>query len=110
MAGVVRETGYTSYASDSTNKYIPVLYAKKMLKRFYETSVYPEISSTEYQGMIRKAGDTVIIRRQPDITINDYKIGGTINYETPADSNVTLNIDVSKYFAIRMDDNRNCHR
>ena len=50
-AGVTRTGGYTNYASNNTtNNYIPILFAKKMLKNFYAESCYQLISNTDYEG------------------------------------------------------------
>ena len=47
-AGVTRAGGYTNYASNNTtNNYILVLFSKKVLKNFYETSSYPLIANTD---------------------------------------------------------------
>lgn len=48
-AGVTRVSGYpANYASNNTtNNYIPVLFAKKMLKNFYLNSCYQLISNTD---------------------------------------------------------------
>lgn len=102
--GITREGGYTSLASGSANAYIPVLFAKKMLRRFYAESCYQLISNTDYEGQIKKMGDQVIIRKAPQMTINDYKVGGTLTYETPSAPFVELNIDTAKYWAYRIDD------
>jgi len=48
-------------------------------------------------------GDNVVIRTTPTITIRDYTIGGTLNYEEPTNPAVELPIDTGKYFAFRVD-------
>lgn len=40
----------------------------------------------------------------PDITINDYKIGGSLSYERPKSSNVELLIDKGKYYALTINE------
>lgn len=106
-AGVVRSnnvattsiTGaaYTSYASGSdTNSYIPILFAKKMLRIFYAQTAYEMISNTDYDGQISKMGDQIVINRAPDMNITDYQVGQVIDYQVPTSSEVTLNIDQAK--------------
>jgi len=103
--GVARASQYTSYASsNTTNNYIPVLFAKKMLKNFYATSSYPLIANTEYEGMIKGVGDSVIIRKAPVLTIGNYTVGGTIDYEVPTSTAIELEIDTAKYWAYKIDD------
>jgi hypothetical protein len=111
-AGVTRTTDYdglgtdyTNYSSNNTtNNYIPVLFAKNMLRNFYETSSYPLISNTEYQGQIKNVGDSVIIRKAPTLNIGNYEVGGSITYQIPTSTAVELNIDTAKYWAFRLDD------
>ena len=55
--GVTRYSGYTSYASDSTSKYVPMLFSKKMLRNFYASTCFSEIANTDYIGEIKSAGD-----------------------------------------------------
>ena len=83
--GVARVSGYgANYSSGAnTNNYIPILFAKKMLKNFYAESCYQLISNTDYEGQIKNVGDSVIIRKAPVLTVGDYEVGGTINYEVP---------------------------
>lgn len=88
----------------STMKYIPTLYAGKLLIKFYETSVLGEITNTDYEGMIREQGDTVIIRSTPDITIRDHTKGMTLQNEQPESPPVTLDIDKGKYWSFVTDD------
>ena len=104
-AGVQRASGYTNYASNNTtNNYIPVLFAKKMLKNFYADSCYPLIANTDYEGQIKGMGDSVIIRKAPVLTIGNYTVGGTIDYEVPTSTAVELEIDTAKYWAYKIDD------
>jgi len=105
MAGVTRDGGYgADYNSAGTSKYVPLLFAKKALRRFYATSAYQMIANTDYEGEIKKMGDQVLIRRAPDMTISDYTIGGTLSYEVPEEANTVLDIDQAKSWAFRIDD------
>lgn len=99
-----QNNSYPSYASSGTTGYIPVLFAKQMLKNFYETSAYPLIANTEYEGQIKNVGDSVIIRKAPTLTIGDYEVGKPITYQVPTSTSVELNIDTAKYWAYRVDD------
>jgi len=85
-------------------KYIPTLYAGKLLVKFYEASVLGEIANSDYEGMIRDQGDTVIIRTLPTITINDHRKGMTVTNQEPTSTPVTLLIDKGKYWSFRTDD------
>lgn len=103
--GVTRDSGYASdYGSDGTSKYTPIVWSKKMLRNFYESTAFMEIANTDYQGEIKNQGDKVMIRTTPVITINDYEIGDTLSYEVPEKANIELNIDQAKSWSFRIDD------
>lgn len=105
-----------NWGSDGSMDYIPTLYAGKLLVKFYEASVLGEIANTDYEGMIRQQGDSVIIRQLPTITVNDHSEGAHITptdattgkgmnltYEEPVSTSLTLLIDQGKYWAFRVD-------
>lgn len=54
---------------DTSGKLIPTIFSKRMLERFYDASIAPMISNTDYEGEIRNMGDKVIVNRVPAITI-----------------------------------------
>lgn len=89
---------------DYSGKFIPTLWAKKMLERFYDASVIPMISETSYLGDIKNQGDKVIINKVPDITIANYRMGDTLNVQRPAADTMELVIDQGKYWNIILDD------
>ena len=84
--------------------YTPEIWSGKTLVKFYKTTVFGDICNTEYEGEIKKQGDTVHIRTIPDITISDHAINDEIDYETPEPSKVTLYIDKGKRWAFAIDD------
>lgn len=85
-------------------RYIPALYSGKMLKKYYDSAVVPAISNTDYEGEIKKFGDTVYIRGIPDITIRDYVKGQTLVNEQPEATSTELLIDKGKYWSFVSDD------
>ena len=112
MAGVTRSLdaansyagNYPSYDSAGTSKFIPQLFAGKMLKNFYMSTCLSEIASTDYEGEIKSGGDKVLIRRTPVIAVSDYAVGQTLTYEVPTVANTELNIDQAKSWSFRIDD------
>lgn len=102
--GPTRTTGYNSYASDGTSKFIPIVWSRKMLRNFYEMTCFSEIANTDYEGEIKNQGDKVMIRKTPAITISDYTVGGTLTYEVPEVANTELSIDQAKSWSFRLDD------
>lgn len=84
--------------------WIPEVWSTKLNRKFYDASVLPMISNTDWEGEIKDVGDKVIIRQIPDITIRDYAKGQSLVYEQPESENVELLVDKGHYWAIRLDD------
>ena len=95
---------YADIASDSASKFIPQVWSGKLVEKFYTATVFGAIANTDYEGEISDYGDSVIIRTTPTMTINDYEIGLGLTYETPISANVSLDINIGKYFAFAVDD------
>src|ERR1700743_308398 len=89
---------------DYSGNIIPTLWAKKLLERFYDASVVPAISTTDYLGDIKNMGDTVVINQVPDITITPYKMGDTLTNQRPTQVKLSLTIDQGNYWAFILDD------
>lgn len=89
---------------DYSGKLIPQLWSKKLLERFYDATVLNAISNTDYEGEIKNFGDTVIVNKIPDITINNYRMGDNLNVERPLADTDSLLIDQGKYWSFIMDD------
>lgn len=95
----------------NASNYIPEIFSKKMLKDFYASTIFSEISNTDYEGEIKKAGDKIYIRVVPTISVGDYVVGGdavgtstpSIHYEVPTEDHRSLIIDQAKYWAFKMD-------
>jgi hypothetical protein len=90
-----------TYATGSGE--IPVLFADKTVEVFYDVSVAPFVSNSDYEGLIKKKGDTVVINTLPDVEISDYEVNSTINWQVLAGGKVELKVDRAKYFALRLD-------
>jgi hypothetical protein len=96
--------GVDNYGSATNPKYIPSLWAKKALRNFYASTFYTDICNTDYSGELKNQGDIVYIRKTPEITVNNYSIGGTVSYEVPAKDSTQLVVDKALYAAFRVDD------
>ena len=88
----------------TTMRYIPVLYAGKLLVKYYDATVLSVITNTNYEGEIKKHGDTVYIRTRPDMTIRDYVKGQTLVNEQPESTATSLLIDQGKYWSFVTED------
>ena len=83
-------------------KFIPELYAKKVLNRFYATDVLNGVVNMDYSGEFSKKGDTVHIRREPKFTPVDHLVDAPFSFETVNDEEVLLSIDYDKVTAARI--------
>ena len=95
-----RASGVPDYGPAGTINYDPEVYSGKLVEKFYRTTVFGEIASTDYEGEITGMGANVIIRTIPDVTVSDYVIGQGLSNEYPARNSVTLSIDQGKSFAV----------
>ncbi len=84
--------------------YTPEIWSGKTLVKFYTATVIAAISNTDYEGEIKKFGDTVHIRTIPDITIRNYTIGQKLVRERPVPGKVDLLINKGKYYSIAIND------
>ena len=87
-----------------TGNFIPEIWSGKLIENFYDATVLAAISNTNYEGEIRSMGDTVNIRTTPEITIQTYVKGQTLNVEQPDKPKLQLLIDKGEYFACIEDD------
>jgi hypothetical protein len=84
--------------------FIPEIWSKKLIEKFYDATVLAAISNTDYEGELRNGGDKVIIRQRPTLTIRDYEANQAIQLERPSKDVIELLIDKGKYFATILDD------
>jgi len=91
-------------AAAYSGNFIPELWSAKLIQNFYDASVLTAISNTDYEGEIKRYGDTVNIRTTPDITIHPYTKGMTLTVERPDKPKLQLLIDKGIYFNCIEDD------
>jgi hypothetical protein len=102
MAGVPRASGIPDYGPAGTINYDPEIYSGKLVEKFYKTTVFGEIASTDYEGEIAGYGAQVKIRTIPDVTVSDYVIGAGLSPQYPTNNSVTLAIDQAKSFNVAL--------
>lgn len=84
--------------------FIPQLWSGKLNAKFYATTVFGDIANTSYEGEIKSLGDSITVNNIPSVTINDYTVGQTLNYEVPLPNKVDLQINKAKYFGVNVSD------
>lgn len=99
---VNRVPGSPDYTQSGTNKWIPHIFSKKTIVKFYENTVIPAISNSDYEGDIKNGGDTVIIQTVPTVVVRDYTKSQVLTFQDLEAPSVTLQINRAKYFAFKM--------
>lgn len=82
--------------------YIPKLYSAKLLKDFYEKSILPSITNTDYQGEFSQKGDEIIIPRNVTIPVKPWKDGDQVVYDEPVAETVKMKIDMAGIWAFKV--------
>jgi hypothetical protein len=100
--GVPRASGVPEYGPGGTVNFLPEIYSGKLVEKFYKTTVFGEIATTDYEGEISGFGANVIIRTVPDITVSDYTIGAGLSAQYPSRNSVTLSINQAKSFNVAL--------
>jgi hypothetical protein len=82
--------------------FIPELWSTQLLVAFRNSHVFANLVNRNYEGEIRRAGDTVKITTPGAISVGAYS--GTVTYETPLSAQQSLLIDQDVYWAFDIDD------
>lgn len=95
--------GHPDYSSNGATRYIPAIYSKLLVKKYYASTLLTEISNTNYEGEIKAMGDTVFMRTRPTIDTFDYQKGMTLPVQNPDSPYVEMKIDKGKGFSFAID-------
>jgi N4-gp56 family major capsid protein len=84
--------------------FVPDLWTAKILVALRKKAVAGGLVNRDYEGEIRRAGDSVKITSINDVTIGTYTAHTDITFEDIDDATRSLLIDQQKYFAFELDD------
>jgi len=101
---LTRAAGHPDYSSAGTSKFIPEVWSKKILKKYYTNAIATALCNTDYEGEIKGGGDKIYIRTIPDITTFAYSKGMTLPSQRPESADVELLIDKGRGWNILLDD------
>jgi hypothetical protein len=106
MAAVYPVTGAGDFDTNPSysGAFIPTLWSGKLLAKFYQNTMLAEVTNTDYEGELKNQGDTVRIRTAPSISISDYTVGQTLNYEVPTPIFQDMQVNQGKYFGVQVND------
>ncbi len=86
----------------SVENYMPTIWSKSIYDKSEERGALVQDCNRQYEGEVQYA-HSVKILGVGDVTIGDY-VGQEIDFEKMTAPEHILNIDVSKYFAVEIDD------
>ena len=85
--------------------FIPELWSARLLNALEKTHVAANLVNRDYEGEIKKQGDTVHIISIGNVTVKDYTRNTNIaDPETLSTTDQTLTISQAKYFNFQIDD------
>jgi hypothetical protein len=90
MAGLTYQG--TNWAN---KKFVPEIYAAKVLKRYYANDVTQGVTNQDYSGTLSK-GEKVHIRREPKFTPQDHLVNAPFSFQLVNDEETILSIDYDK--------------
>ena len=90
----------------AVTNFIPELWSARLLNALDKSHVFANVVNRDYEGEIKKMGDTVHINTIGAVTIGTYtqNTDFTSGPETLATTDQTLTIDQAKYFNFQVDD------
>ena len=84
--------------------WMPAVYSKKVLNFFRKSSVAEAITNTDYACEITAFGDSVMIIKEPTITVYTYERGADVTQTKLTDAEITLIVDTANAFKFIVDD------
>jgi hypothetical protein len=96
--GVPAASGYPQYSGSL----ISPMFSLELLERFYTSTIYSDISTTEYTGELEKGGDQITFWREPEVIVRDAHKNKKIEHDTINAEPVTMVIDRAKEFSIKV--------
>jgi hypothetical protein len=90
--------------AQSLAAFTPIKYSLKLVELLYNDTLYPSITNTKYEGMIKDSGDRVRVRTAAKITLSAYTKGMTLVKQELNPTYEDLLIDQNYYFSFGVDD------
>ena len=93
-----------SVSGQGNSFFLPQIYSAKVLNFFRKASVAEAITNTDYSGEISNFGDSVLIIKEPEISVSDYTRGSDPSATKLTDQETSLVVDSAKAFKFIVDD------
>ena len=88
----------------AVTNFVPDIWTAKILVALRKKAVAGQLVNRDYEGEIKRQGDSVKITSINDVTIGTYTPHSDITIEDIDDATRSLLIDQAKYFAFELDD------
>lgn len=88
----------------AVTNFVPDIWTAKILVALRKKAVAGGLVNRDYEGEIKRMGDSVKITSINDVTIGSYTVHTDITFEDIDDATRSLLIDQQKYFAFELDD------
>ena len=92
------------YGNLQNGVFSPVIYSKQVQIALRKSSIVEAITNSDYFGEIANMGDSVKVIREPEVSVKSYTRGTQVQAQDLEDSDFTLVVDKSAYFAFKLDD------
>jgi len=84
--------------------FTPIKFSLKLVELLYNDTLYPSITNTQYEGMIKDSGDRVRVRTAGRISLSTYTKGLQLVKQELTPTSEDLIIDQLHYFSFGVDD------
>ncbi len=84
--------------------FTPIKFSLKLVELLYNDTLYPYITNTQYEGMIKDSGDRVRVRTAGKISLSKYTKGMELVKQELTPTYEDLIIDQQQYFSFGVDD------
>lgn len=91
-------SGYPQYSGNL----ITPIFRMQLLERWYCSTLYSDIASTEYTGELNRGGDEITFWREPKVVVRKYVKNQPIVHDTIDGEPVTMKVDEAYTFSIKM--------
>ena len=96
--GIPAASGYPQYSGNL----ITPIFRMELLERWYCSTIYSDVASTEYTGELNKGGDEIVFWREPKVMVRKYVKNQPIVHDTIDGEPVKMTIDQAYNFSIKI--------
>lgn len=96
--GIPAASGYPQYSGNL----ITPIFRMELLERWYCSTIYSDVASTEYTGELNQGGDEIVFWREPKVQVRKYVKNEPIIHDTIDGEPVKMVVDQAYNFSIKI--------